>query len=95
MQVTPVAAQRDEDGRANYKIHMTTTYRADQLVFVDEAACNRSTSKRGWAWAPCGEQARRHDVYIRGIKCVNSSLLSDCAPPEGDSLGTLFSQPFP
>ncbi|KAJ7131200.1 hypothetical protein C8R44DRAFT_580805, partial [Mycena epipterygia] len=38
--VSQVAAQRDEDGRANYQIHMTTTYCADQLVFVDEAACN-------------------------------------------------------
>ncbi|KAJ7282247.1 hypothetical protein C8J57DRAFT_954376, partial [Mycena rebaudengoi] len=35
-----VAAQCDEDARANYQIYMTTTYRTDQLVFVDEAACN-------------------------------------------------------
>lgn len=72
-----MAAQRDEEGRTNYQIHMTTTYRADQLVFVDEAACNRATTKRGWAWAPIGEQARRHDVYIRGIKCVYISGIDE------------------
>ncbi|KAJ7247515.1 hypothetical protein C8J57DRAFT_1522911 [Mycena rebaudengoi] len=37
--ISRVAAQRDEDARANHQIYMTTTYRADQLVFVDEAAC--------------------------------------------------------
>ncbi|KAJ7915698.1 hypothetical protein B0H13DRAFT_1580268, partial [Mycena leptocephala] len=38
--VSRVAAQRDEEARANYQIYMATTYRAEQLVFVDEAACN-------------------------------------------------------
>ncbi|KAJ7611043.1 hypothetical protein DFH06DRAFT_901728, partial [Mycena polygramma] len=38
--VSRVAAQRNEDARANFQIYMTNTYRADQLVFVDEAACN-------------------------------------------------------
>ncbi|KAJ7700416.1 hypothetical protein B0H17DRAFT_925474 [Mycena rosella] len=61
---------------------MTTTYRADQLVFIDEATCNRNTAKQAWAWVPIGEHAWRHNVYIRRIKCVcYSSLLSslsDC-----------------
>ncbi|KAJ7157860.1 hypothetical protein C8R43DRAFT_368562 [Mycena crocata] len=65
--VSRVAAQRDEQARANFQIYMALTYRADQLVFVDEAACNRATTKRGWAWAREGERARRHDIYIRGI----------------------------
>ncbi|KAJ7041415.1 hypothetical protein C8F04DRAFT_908264, partial [Mycena alexandri] len=47
--VSRVASQRDEEARTNYMIHMTATYRADQLVCVDEAACNRATTKRGWA----------------------------------------------
>ncbi|KAJ7631500.1 hypothetical protein B0H17DRAFT_899425, partial [Mycena rosella] len=38
--VSRVAVQRDTNGRDNYMIYMTTTYHADQLVFVDEAACN-------------------------------------------------------
>ncbi|KAJ7280770.1 hypothetical protein C8J57DRAFT_954842, partial [Mycena rebaudengoi] len=38
--VSRVATQRDEEARTNYEIYMTTTYRAEQLVFVDEAACN-------------------------------------------------------
>ncbi|KAJ7119857.1 hypothetical protein C8R44DRAFT_539611, partial [Mycena epipterygia] len=39
-QISQVAAQRDEEARANYQIYMATTYHAEQLVFVDEAACN-------------------------------------------------------
>ncbi|KAF8203434.1 hypothetical protein K438DRAFT_1476005, partial [Mycena galopus ATCC 62051] len=39
-QVSRVAAQRDEEARTNFEIYMTMTYTADQLVFVDEAACN-------------------------------------------------------
>ncbi|KAF8148746.1 hypothetical protein K438DRAFT_1468724, partial [Mycena galopus ATCC 62051] len=38
--VSRVAAQRDEQARTNFEIYMATTYRANQLVFVDEAACN-------------------------------------------------------
>ncbi|KAJ7257608.1 hypothetical protein C8J57DRAFT_954382, partial [Mycena rebaudengoi] len=38
--VSRVAVQRNEDARTNYEIYMTMTYLADQLVFVDEAACN-------------------------------------------------------
>ncbi|KAF7374023.1 DDE family endonuclease [Mycena sanguinolenta] len=68
--VSRVAAQRDEEARTNFEIYMATTYRADQLLFVDEAACNRNTAKRGWGWALVGEEARRHDIYIRGVKCV-------------------------
>ncbi|KAJ7138146.1 hypothetical protein C8R44DRAFT_539225, partial [Mycena epipterygia] len=38
--VSRIAAQRDTEGRTNYEIYMAMTYRAEQLVFVDEAACN-------------------------------------------------------
>ncbi|KAJ7247710.1 hypothetical protein C8J57DRAFT_1080684, partial [Mycena rebaudengoi] len=43
--VSRMAAQRDDNARANYQIHMTTAYRPDQLVFVDESACNCFTTK--------------------------------------------------
>ncbi|KAJ7330558.1 hypothetical protein DFH08DRAFT_709056, partial [Mycena albidolilacea] len=62
--LSSVAAQRDEEGRTNFEIYMAITYRTDQLVFVDEAACNCATSKWGWDWALVGEQARKHDIYI-------------------------------
>ncbi|KAJ7934401.1 hypothetical protein B0H13DRAFT_1573531, partial [Mycena leptocephala] len=38
--VSRVAAQCDEQARTNFEIYMATTYWANQLVFVDEAACN-------------------------------------------------------
>ncbi|KAJ7358313.1 hypothetical protein DFH08DRAFT_657194, partial [Mycena albidolilacea] len=47
--VSRVAVQRDEQACTNFEIYMAITYRADQLVFDDEAACNRNTTKRGWA----------------------------------------------
>lgn len=39
-------------------------------MFLDESACNRLTTKRLKAWAPCGERARRRDFFIRGIRFV-------------------------
>ncbi|KAJ7290729.1 hypothetical protein C8J57DRAFT_997355, partial [Mycena rebaudengoi] len=38
--VSRVAAQRDEEACMNFEIYMAMTYHAEQLVFVDEAACN-------------------------------------------------------
>ncbi|KAJ7653431.1 hypothetical protein B0H17DRAFT_856633, partial [Mycena rosella] len=66
--VSRVAAQRDKEARTNFEIYMMTTYCVEQLIFVDDAACNRNTSKRGWAWAPVGQNAWRHDIYICGTK---------------------------
>lgn len=69
------ALERSEELRAKYIIHMAQNYSADQLVFVDEAANNRTTTKRSYAWSPIGTRARRHDYFIRGKRCVLSSFL--------------------
>jgi len=64
--VTRPALERNEELRAAYLIRVGLNYRADQLVFVDEAANNRNTTKRKYAWSPTGTRARRHDYFVRG-----------------------------
>ena len=49
---------------------MRATYRADQLVFVDETGVNHHTSLRTYGWAPCGERACRRDFFVHGTKFV-------------------------
>ncbi|KAJ8090965.1 hypothetical protein PM082_024889 [Marasmius tenuissimus] len=40
--VTHIADEQDEEHRALYCYHMGRTYFLEQLVFVDESACNRN-----------------------------------------------------
>ena len=60
------ALERNEDKRAAYQILIAENYLPEQLVFVDESACNRNTTKRRFAWSPIGTRARRHDYFVRG-----------------------------
>ncbi|KAJ2932941.1 hypothetical protein H1R20_g4170, partial [Candolleomyces eurysporus] len=65
-QVSRAALERNEELREEYQILIAENYRPEQLVFVDESACNRNTTKRKFAWSPIGTRARRHDYFIRG-----------------------------
>ena len=47
---------------------ITENYRPEQLVFLDEAACNRNTTTRDYGWAPINGHARCHDHFIRGTR---------------------------
>jgi hypothetical protein len=49
------------------------------LVFCDESATNRRTTRRPMAWAPEGERARRRDFFVKGEKLV------PCSYYEGDT----------
>jgi hypothetical protein len=69
-QVSRPALERIEEQRVDYMSHIMSTYSAEQLVFVDEAACNRFTVRRRFAWARVCDRARRHDYFVRGIRCV-------------------------
>jgi hypothetical protein len=69
-QVTRPALERNEDKRAEYQIKVATAYLPEQLVFLDESACNRNATKRDYAWAPINGRARRHDYFVRGKRCV-------------------------
>jgi len=62
------AAERNEEIRSAFRMHMGTTYQANQLVFVDETGMNRNTSSRRYGWARCGNRARRRDFFVRGTK---------------------------
>ena len=67
-EVSAPAIERNEERRALYQIRIAENYEPEQLVFVDEAGCNRITTKRSYAWAPLGWRARRRDYFIRGQK---------------------------
>jgi hypothetical protein len=58
--------ERNEACRDEYQVIVAENYLPKQLVFVDEAGCNRNTTKREYGWAPIGSHARRHDYFIRG-----------------------------
>ena len=60
--------ERDENDRACYRMRMADLYTAEQLVFVDESACHRTTTMRSQGWSPCGSRARRRDFFVRGDK---------------------------
>lgn len=65
-QISVPALEADEEKQAEYWVKVGTWYRPDQLVFLDESACNRFTTRRKYGWAFSGERARRSDYFIRG-----------------------------
>lgn len=82
IQVTRAAIERNEDKRNQYQIFIAENFRPDQLVFVDESACNRITTKRPKAWSPTGVRARRRDYFIRGQRYVDNFQTEAC-PDDG------------
>jgi len=66
------ALEQSEDARCQYLLTVGLGFSAEQLVFVDESACNRLTTRRRCAWAPTGNRARRHDYFVRGKRCACS-----------------------
>jgi hypothetical protein len=65
-QVSQPAIERNEDRCDEYQILVALNYLPEQLVFVDEAGCNRNTTIREYGWAPVGSCARRHDYFVQG-----------------------------
>jgi hypothetical protein len=45
-------------------------YTPEQMVFVDESACNRKVTYRDRAWALRGRRAVRNAFFVRGQRCV-------------------------
>lgn len=60
------ALEQNEDDHCQYLLTIGLGFSAEQLVFVDESACNRITTRRRCAWAPIGNRARRNDYFVRG-----------------------------
>ena len=73
-QITKPALERDEELRTRFRLHMLE-YAPEDLVFVDESACNRHTFVRKYGRAPCGVRAQRHDFFVKGTKFVFSLCL--------------------
>ncbi|KAF8601490.1 hypothetical protein BDV93DRAFT_445584 [Ceratobasidium sp. AG-I] len=62
------ARERDEHDRNLFQWLVGTYYDARHLVFVDESAYDRWTTRREYAWAPSGDRARRRDFFVRGTR---------------------------
>ena len=66
--LTRPALERNEDNRFAYMAMIREQYPPETLVFLDESACNRFTTRRTYGWAPTGMRARRHDFFVRGTR---------------------------
>ena len=64
--ISKKALERSETARIRYRLRMACQYEAEQLVFVDESACDRRTFLRKKAWALEGRQACRKTVFAHG-----------------------------
>ena len=53
--------------------HMGIEYNAEQLVFVDESACDRRIA-RGYGRAVAGRRVTRKTVFVRGKRYSNPNL---------------------
>ena len=60
------AAERNHE-LCNMWIGRQATWRASQLVFLDESACNERTGDRKFGWAPIGRGCESL-VLLRGLK---------------------------
>jgi len=65
--ITKPALERDEELRTRFRLRMLE-YAPEDLVFVDESACNRHTFVRKYGRALCGARAQRHDFFVKGTK---------------------------
>ena len=64
-QLTRTAIEHSAEKQANFAARIVT-YKANQLVFVDESAVDRRTTYRGRAWAIRGRKATRKCFFCRG-----------------------------
>lgn len=75
--VSARALERDDVRQAAYmfKIGDMVT-NLDQLMFIDEAACNRKTFGRVKGWAPRGEKCVQRRFFVRGQRVSILPVLS-------------------
>ncbi|KAH7910742.1 hypothetical protein BJ138DRAFT_1101579 [Hygrophoropsis aurantiaca] len=64
--VTRAALERNEELRNQFQLLVGANLTTEMLVFLDEAACNRHTFNRPYAWSPAQKRARRWDFFVRG-----------------------------
>lgn len=71
--LTKTAIERSAAKRAAYMTKVGWNYTPEQLVFVDESACNRKMAYRERAWAIRGRRAVRKAFFVRGRRYVPQS----------------------
>ena len=64
------ALEWNKDIHCKYLLTVGLEFSAEQLVFVDESACNQITTHHQCAWSPVGHCAWRHDYFICGKQWV-------------------------
>ena len=57
------AVEHNEELHNLYQIYIAENFRPEQLVFVDESACNRITMRRPMAWSHVGSYAHQRDFF--------------------------------
>lgn len=75
--MTREAVERSEEKRASYTYRIGLLYQPEQLVFVDESACDRRTTYRGRAWSITGQRAFKKAFFVRGRRCVKCLILNE------------------
>ena len=70
VQITKKARERSETVRIEYRLKIGSQYTPEQLIFVDESACDRRTFLRSKAWALRGHKATRKQFFARGKRCA-------------------------
>lgn len=66
LKISKKAIEHNKEKQVLYRVHIGSKYRPDQLVFIDESACDQRTFLRKRAWALQGHQASRKQVFARG-----------------------------
>ena len=64
-QISKEALEHSKTKWLQYQLRMAFQYSADQLVFIDESACDRYTYLQDKAWALEGHQAVCKQVFLR------------------------------
>jgi hypothetical protein len=71
--------ERNEELRNLYQIRIAEEFQPDQLVLVDESACNRITTRQSMAWSPIGSRARRRDFFLFEVRGKGTAVSFHCS----------------
>jgi hypothetical protein len=74
LQLTRTAAERDEERRFEFRIHMIQNYTPDQLIFVDESSFDRRNTVRTRGYARAGVRAYKRAFLVRKKRFVSTIL---------------------
>ena len=65
LQLTCTAAEKDEERRFEFRIHIILNYTMDQLVFVDESSFDRRNIVRTHGYSASGRRAFKRAFLVR------------------------------